>query len=120
MLTLVSYSLLTLLPSLSAGAHASFAPRAECSEVMKAIKDCHLNNPYLKFFGVCNDQKTALNMCLRKEVRRFSLASFAPQGRNLTIDLALQRQGKAVGNLEKAKAKRKEVEEKWKAIEEEA
>lgn len=31
-----------------------------------------------------------------------------------------QRQGRAVGNHEKAKAKRKEVEEKWKAIEAEA
>ncbi|ORY88989.1 cytochrome c oxidase biogenesis protein Cmc1-like protein [Leucosporidium creatinivorum] len=69
----------------------------QCSEVMKAIKDCHTINPYLKFLGVCNDQKTALNMCLRKE-----------------------RQGRAVGNLEKAKAKRKEVEEKWKTIETEA
>lgn len=45
------------------------AATTECSEVMKAIKDCHTNNPYLKFLGVCNDQKTALNMCLRQEVR---------------------------------------------------
>jgi COX assembly protein 2 len=40
---------------------------------MQAIKDCHANNPYLKFLGVCNDEKTALNMCLRGEVS--SLAS---------------------------------------------
>lgn len=39
-----------------------------CAEVMRAIKDCHTNNPYLKFLGVCNDKKTALNLCLRGEV----------------------------------------------------
>ena len=37
---------------------------------MAAIKQCHDDNPYAKFLGVCNDHKTALNLCLRKEVRR--------------------------------------------------
>lgn len=93
---------------------------------MKAIKECHTNNPYLKFLGVCNDQKTALNMCLRKEVRSSYSCSFSRsfasrrESSPLTFSSAAdgqQRQGRAVGNHEKAKAKRKEVEEKWKLIE---
>lgn len=51
----------------------------------------------MKFLGVCNDAKHALNLCLRGE-----------------------RIGKANENHEKAKAKRRIVEAKWKAIADES
>lgn len=92
--------------------------RTECSAFIAAITECHAKNPYLKFFGVCNDQKTALNACLRKEVSRRLLLACRSCGSSLP-HIVHQRVGRAVDNLEKAKAKRREVEEKWKAIEEE-
>ena len=39
-----------------------------CSEVMKALQECHAQYPYLKFVAACNDLKHALNLCLREEV----------------------------------------------------
>jgi COX assembly protein 2 len=69
----------------------------QCAEVMRALKDCHSENGYMKFLGVCNDAKHALNLCLRGE-----------------------RIGKANENHEKAKAKRRIVEAKWKAIADES
>ncbi|KAI5480492.1 cytochrome c oxidase biogenesis protein Cmc1-like protein [Pseudohyphozyma bogoriensis] len=67
-----------------------------CAEVMRALKDCHANNPYLKFFGLCNDEKHNLNMCFRAE-----------------------RLERTKENREKALEKRKQIEAKWKAIDEE-
>lgn len=40
----------------------------QCAEVMRALKSCHTENGIAKFWGVCNDQKHALNLCLRGEV----------------------------------------------------
>ncbi|GAA5964060.1 hypothetical protein JCM8115_000888 [Rhodotorula mucilaginosa] len=64
-----------------------------CSEVMKALQECHAQYPYLKFVAACNDQKHALNLCLREE--------------------RLQRTRK---NQEAAKEKRRLVQEKWNEI----
>lgn len=36
---------------------------------MRALKTCHSSTSYAKFLGMCNDQKHALNLCLRGEVR---------------------------------------------------
>ncbi|CEQ42343.1 hypothetical protein JCM21900_002366 [Sporobolomyces salmonicolor] len=68
-----------------------------CAQVVAALKDCHDRNPYLKFLGLCNDEKHALNMCLRTE-----------------------RLERTKENSQKAKEKRKEVEKRWKEIEQDS
>ncbi|KAM0790811.1 hypothetical protein ACM66B_004657 [Microbotryomycetes sp. NB124-2] len=70
---------------------------AQCAAQMKALKQCHDQYKYLKFIGKCNDEKHALNMCLRGE-----------------------RLNKARNNLEEAKNKRKAVEARWKQIDDES
>lgn len=37
------------------------------SQVIEALKECHKQNPIAKFWGVCNEQKWALDRCLREE-----------------------------------------------------
>ena len=32
-----------------------------------ALKLCHSEHPYAKFWGICNDQKLALDACFRNE-----------------------------------------------------
>ncbi|CAK9782568.1 UPF0287-domain-containing protein [Cutaneotrichosporon oleaginosum] len=38
-----------------------------CADLIQALEECHARGTIAKFFGACNDQKLALNMCLRKE-----------------------------------------------------
>ncbi|GAA6059833.1 hypothetical protein JCM10212_003745 [Sporobolomyces blumeae] len=64
-----------------------------CLAVVKAMKECHERNPYLKFLGLCNDEKIALNKCLRAE-----------------------RLDRARDNGEQAKERRREVQRRWKEI----
>ncbi|TNY20411.1 hypothetical protein DMC30DRAFT_416968 [Rhodotorula diobovata] len=68
-----------------------------CIEVMNQLKACHDSYPWLKFVGMCNSEKGALNACLRKE--------------------RLERTSK---NAQLAKDKRKEIERRWKEIEQES
>jgi COX assembly protein 2 len=42
----------------------------DCQGVITALEECHKNNPYLKFFGECNDDKAALDHCFRAEKHR--------------------------------------------------
>ena len=42
-------------------------PHPDCQEVIHELLNCHDENPYAKFFGVCNDQKRALDQCFRRE-----------------------------------------------------
>jgi len=41
-------------------------------QVIEALNRCHDENPFKKFFGVCNEAKVALNQCfvLEKERQR--------------------------------------------------
>ena len=36
-------------------------------QVIEALITCHEDHPVAKFFGVCNDQKWALDRCFREE-----------------------------------------------------
>ncbi|WOO83854.1 COX assembly mitochondrial protein 2 [Vanrija pseudolonga] len=38
-----------------------------CSEFIKALHACHDKSAWSRFTGMCNDEKDALNLCLRKE-----------------------------------------------------
>ena len=44
----------------------------QCLKIIEALSICHRVNKFWKYFGVCNDLKTALDACLTKEynVRR--------------------------------------------------
>ncbi|GAA5864443.1 hypothetical protein JCM8547_005822 [Rhodosporidiobolus lusitaniae] len=68
--------------------------QTQCLAVIEALKQCHEQNPWMKLAGVCNDQKHALNLCLRAE--------------------RVERTDK---NREAAKKKREEFVAKWKEIE---
>ncbi|KAI8790924.1 Respiratory chain complex assembly or maintenance protein [Biomphalaria glabrata] len=39
----------------------------ECNELIAALKNCHADNPYKKFMGVCNDFDRAVTKCLNDE-----------------------------------------------------
>jgi COX assembly mitochondrial protein 2 len=43
-----------------------------CEAAIRALSDCHSDNPFKKFLGACNNMKTALDRCLADEylVRR--------------------------------------------------
>jgi|AntAceMinimDraft_5_1070358.scaffolds.fasta_scaffold152294_1 hypothetical protein len=49
-----------------------FKPHPLCGECVKTLVNCHNENPYAKFFGVCNDAKAAMDKCFKEEkvVRR--------------------------------------------------
>jgi len=40
----------------------------ECNQLVREFKECHKNNPYLKFTGVCNEIKFAMDKCLKAEL----------------------------------------------------
>jgi len=40
----------------------------KCNQLVREFKECHNNNPYLKFTGVCNDIKFAMDKCLKAEL----------------------------------------------------
>jgi len=40
---------------------------AFCHQVIEALTNCHNDRPIAKFVGVCNEQKWALDRCLREE-----------------------------------------------------
>ncbi|KAL8279693.1 hypothetical protein RQP46_008006 [Phenoliferia psychrophenolica] len=68
-----------------------------CAELMDLLKDCHSSNPFMRYLGTCNDAKLTLNKCFRAErIERGQI------------------------NLAEARAKRSELEKKWKDIELEA
>ncbi len=42
-------------------------PHPECGECIIALKKCHADNQYAKFWGACNDAKAELDWCFRQE-----------------------------------------------------
>ena len=93
---------------------------------MGLLKDCHTNNPFLRYLGTCNDAKLVLNKCFRAEVRPDQTS--APRSPRLLTPSSslpsqcptLQRIERGKINLDLARAKRSELEKKWKDIELEA
>ncbi|XP_025114642.1 COX assembly mitochondrial protein 2 homolog [Pomacea canaliculata] len=39
----------------------------ECNELIQALHNCHIENPFKKFWGHCNDIDRAMTRCLKKE-----------------------------------------------------
>ncbi|KHJ31053.1 putative cytochrome c oxidase biogenesis protein cmc1-like protein [Erysiphe necator] len=61
-----------------------------CEELMNALDECHAKGFLWKVVGMCNDDKNALNRCLREQ-------------RNL----------RTKANREAAKIKNKKIREQW-------
>lgn len=38
-----------------------------CKDVVIALKRCHRDNPWARAWGACNEQKWALDECLKKQ-----------------------------------------------------
>lgn len=60
-------------------------PPAACADLIKALHECHNASVWNRFIGGCNDQKQALNMCLRQEVS----CELATGGRQAVLQLVL-------------------------------
>lgn len=68
---------------------------AGCDQVVTALEECHARGFLYRAIGSCNDAKTAVNKCLRAE-----------------------RLERTRVNREQARVKRKEMEERWKEVDE--
>jgi COX assembly mitochondrial protein 2 len=42
-------------------------PHPSCQDVIVALRACHEENSFAKFFGACNSQKKSLDECFLKE-----------------------------------------------------
>jgi len=38
-----------------------------CKPEVDSLVKCHTENPYAKFFGVCNEAKACMDLCFREE-----------------------------------------------------
>jgi COX assembly protein 2 len=50
--------------------HPDLAPHLhtpECNRLIEALHQCHQENKFKKFLGVCNDANTAMLKCLKAE-----------------------------------------------------
>lgn len=42
-----------------------------CADLITALNECHARGMLVRWAGLCNGEKQALTMCLRKEVRLY-------------------------------------------------
>ncbi|DBA13634.1 TPA: hypothetical protein GDO54_018434 [Pyxicephalus adspersus] len=49
----------------------------ECNVIISMLKQCHLENKFLKYFGQCNDIDREMRKCLRAEYENNRNASRA-------------------------------------------
>ena len=83
-----------------------------CREFIEALERCHSTWWGARFTGACNRSKQELNLCLRKEVRRYSVSS-SPV---LMCLRHLQRVGRAARNREASRERRAKIEEGWQKL----
>lgn len=44
-----------------------FRPHPQCSDYVDLLVRCHDENPFGKYFGACNEAKSAMDKCFRAE-----------------------------------------------------
>ncbi|KAH7889785.1 hypothetical protein F5I97DRAFT_1847286 [Phlebopus sp. FC_14] len=87
--------------------------RIACREFMQALDACHANN-WKRLTGGCNQEKLALNKCLRKEVSWITNALF-------TVDQDpsyCQSIERSTRNRAAAKERRLKTEQAWRELHE--
>ncbi|XP_073438666.1 COX assembly mitochondrial protein 2 homolog isoform X2 [Dendrobates tinctorius] len=42
----------------------------ECNVLINLLKQCHVDNKFMKYFGQCNDFDRVMRKCLRKEMEK--------------------------------------------------
>ncbi|OWZ02784.1 hypothetical protein PHMEG_00025590 [Phytophthora megakarya] len=79
-------------------------PHPDCQTEIKALLECHDENPYAKFFGACGEIKTALDICFREEKNRIRSENFKhAKASDAYVKQKMQERRDRVAN-EKAKA----------------
>mmetsp|Transcript_13785 Transcript_13785/g.22813 ORF Transcript_13785/g.22813 Transcript_13785/m.22813 type:complete len:80 (+) Transcript_13785:86-325(+) len=49
-----------------------FRPHPDCQQFVQALTQCHEDNTFTKFFGACNGEKKALDLCFKLEKERIA------------------------------------------------
>ncbi|KAL5021953.1 hypothetical protein ScPMuIL_001108 [Solemya velum] len=49
-------------PDLSTHLHSD-----ECNKIIQAYSQCHVDNPWKKFLGACNELDREMNACIKRE-----------------------------------------------------
>ena len=86
-------------------------PHPSCEEFVTAIRACHANNVYAKFWGACNEPKALMDRCFREEKEQLRSANlkkaraFDREHMNTEKDFAAFREKERAAELEAAKAK---------------
>mgnify|MGYP001051325571 CR=1 FL=1 len=52
-------------------------PHPSCEEMVLALKKCHTDNEFAKFWGACNEPKALMDRCFREEKERARSANLA-------------------------------------------
>ena len=65
----------------------------QCAEVFEALENCHSDNPFMKFLGVCNREAELVTKCFaqQKVIRR---TAQAPAAKQRELMISQLRQGK--------------------------
>ncbi|GMF20203.1 unnamed protein product [Phytophthora lilii] len=82
--------------------------RVPALQEIKALLECHENNPYAKFFGACGEIKTALDWCFKAEKMRIRDENFKhAKASDAYVKQKMQERRDRVAAEEKAKREAK-------------
>ncbi|KAL4139325.1 hypothetical protein PRIC2_002822 [Phytophthora ramorum] len=80
-------------------------PHPDCQAEIKALLECHQDNPYAKFVGACGEVKTALDWCFREEKNRIRSENLKhAKASDAYVKQKIQERRDRVAAEEKAKA----------------
>lgn len=72
-----------------------------CRDAVIALKRCHRDNPWARTWGACNEQKDALDACLRKQkLYKFRLNNAKAQASKERLKARVEKYGHATSNGE--------------------
>jgi COX assembly mitochondrial protein 2 len=85
-----------------------------CADAALALKECHRNNPVMKFTGCCNSVRAALDVCLQEEFE--ALAKVRAADAKVKMAARKQRAGEmreGGGMLSDGSLRRRAQEQGW-------